>query len=230
MVLTSRDASAFSDVSNVRRFVLSPLTAEQTEELVAALDPNMSATERAGIHRRCDGVPFYIEEVVAKVREQPTDAAQWASVPDTLYEALFAKLRASDNAIPVVQAAATIGRDFDRNLLSLIVDVSDQEFDAAIRQLEDAMVFEPSGLDHWRFRHELLREVAYELPRRACDAHCTPGSPTRWWAVPVTTHPTGDSSPSTTTGPTESRTRRWPTSWRRPTRAAAAPSTSPAGI
>ena len=164
VVLTSRDASSFSNESNVRRFELSPLTADETEELVAALDPNMSATERAGIHRRCDGVPFYIEEVVAKVREQPTDAAQWTSVPDTLYEALFARLRASDNAIPVVQAAATIGRDFDRNLLSLIVDISDQEFDAAIRQLEDAMVFEPSGLDHWRFRHELLREVAYELP------------------------------------------------------------------
>ena len=30
------------------------------------------------------------------MREGPTDAAQWESVPDTLYEALVARLRASE--------------------------------------------------------------------------------------------------------------------------------------
>jgi class 3 adenylate cyclase len=164
MILTSREEEAIPGSPNIERFNLSPLTAKETEELVGALDPNLSVIERAAISRRCDGVPLYIEEVVTKIREQPTDAARWESVPDTLYEALFARLRTSDNAIPVVQAAATIGRDFDRKLLSLIVDISDDDFDAAIRELEDAMVFERSGPGHWRFRHELLREVAYELP------------------------------------------------------------------
>ena len=164
IVLTSRDVAAIPGAPNIKRFELTPLTAKQTETLVGALDPELSVIERAAISRRCDGVPLYIEEVVTKIREQPTDAARWESVPDTLYEALFARLRTSDNAIPVVQAAAAIGRDFDRNLLSLIVDVSDDDFDAAIRELETAMVFEKSGSNRWRFRHELLREVAYELP------------------------------------------------------------------
>jgi class 3 adenylate cyclase len=164
MLLTSREEAAIPGTPNVKRFNLSPLTAKETEDLVGALDPELSVIERAAISRRCDGVPLYIEEVVTKIREQPTDAARWESVPDTLYEALFARLRTSDNAIPVVQAASTIGRDFDRKLLSLIVDISDDDFDAAIRELEDAMVFEISGPGQWRFRHELLREVAYELP------------------------------------------------------------------
>lgn len=164
IVLTSREAASIPDATGLEWFNLSPLTAAQTETLVGALDPDLSVIERAAISRRCDGVPLYIEEVVTKFRDQPSDAARWESVPDTLYEALFARLRTSDNAIPVVQAAAAIGRDFDRNLLSLVVDVPDQDFDAAVRELEDAMVFEKSGPDHWRFRHELLREVAYELP------------------------------------------------------------------
>ena len=164
MILTSRDAASLPGAANIKRFELSPLTATDTEELVGALDPNLSVVERAAISRRCDGVPLYIEEVVTKIREQPTDGARWESVPDTLYEALFARLRTSVNAIPVVEAAATIGRDFDRNLLSLIVDLSDDALDAAVRELEDAMVFEKSGPNQWRFRHELLREVAYELP------------------------------------------------------------------
>ena len=40
---------------------------------------------------------------------------------------------------------------------------SDDEVDRVIDELEDALVLEPWGTDDWRFRHELLREVAAEL-------------------------------------------------------------------
>lgn len=163
VVLTSRDAGALPDVPDVRRFELAPLSGAETRELVGALSPELTAEQRLEISRRCDGVPLYIEELVTKIsHEHETDARD--HVPDSLYEALFARLRASDNAIPVVQAAATIGRDFDRHLLSSVVDLPADDTDEAIRKLERALVFEPTGRDVWRFRHELLREVAYELP------------------------------------------------------------------
>ena len=44
-----------------------------------------------------------------------------------------------------------------------MVDLSDDEVDDVIDELEDALVLEPWGTDGWRFRHELLREVAAEL-------------------------------------------------------------------
>ena len=44
-----------------------------------------------------------------------------------------------------------------------MVDLSDDEFDDVINELENALVLEPWGTDGWRFRHELLREVAAEL-------------------------------------------------------------------
>ena len=84
-------------------------------------------------------------------------------MPEALYEPLFARLRASANVVPVVEAAAVIGRQMDRGLLCSVVDLSGDEVDDVIDELEDALVLEPWGTDGWRFRHELLREVAAEL-------------------------------------------------------------------
>ena len=84
-------------------------------------------------------------------------------MPEALYEPLFARLRASANVVPVVEAAAVIGRHVDRGLLCSVVEMSDNEIDDVIDELEDALVLEPWGTDGWRFRHELLREVAAEL-------------------------------------------------------------------
>ncbi len=49
----------------VKVFDLAPLTDEQTDALITALDPGLRADERAAVAARCDGVPFYIEQVVA---------------------------------------------------------------------------------------------------------------------------------------------------------------------
>lgn len=164
VVLTGRDIDSLPDVTNVEVFQLAPLSAGETDELITALDPTLSADERADVQHRCDGIPIYIEEVVTKMHEQPTDGARWARVPDALYEPLFAQLRVSDTTIQVVEAAATVGREFDRGMLASVVDMTPADLDDAIRALEAALVFEPTAINSWRFRHELLREVSYELP------------------------------------------------------------------
>lgn len=164
VVLTGRDVQSLPNSAELKTFQLAPLTPDETEELITALDPTLSDDNRREVARRCDGVPLYLEEVVTKLHEQPSDGARWVRVPDALYEPLFSRLRASDTAIQVVEAAATIGREFDQDLLREVLDMSSSELDEAIRDLEAALVFEPTGIASWRFRHELLREVAYELP------------------------------------------------------------------
>ncbi|HEY5150409.1 MAG TPA: AAA family ATPase, partial [Mycobacterium sp.] len=134
---------------------LDPLTRDETDTLIAALDPDLSAQARAAVADRCDGVPFYVEQVV--------DGLAQTGVPEGLYEPLLARLRASANVVPVVEAAALIGRQLDRGLLGAVVDLSDDVLDGVLRELKDARVLEPSGPLGWRFRHELLREVATEL-------------------------------------------------------------------
>ena len=99
-------------------FDLAPLTDDQTEALITALDPGLSADERAVVAARCDGVPFYIEQVVHGISQ--------TGVPETLYEPLFARLRASPKVVPVVEAGAVIGRRIDRRLLCSVVDLSEE--------------------------------------------------------------------------------------------------------
>ena len=81
---------------------------------------------------------------------------------------------ASPKVVPVLEAAAVIGRQIDRGLLCLVVDLSDDEVDDVIAELEDALVLERWGTGNRQFRHELLREVAAELAppsvRRALHA------------------------------------------------------------
>ena len=151
VVLTARDIDSLRNIGRVQVFELAPLTALEADELIAALDPTLPAGQRAEVARRCDGVPIYLEEVVTKLRHQPTDAARWSHVPDALYEPLFSRLRASDTTIHVVEAAATIGREFDQDILQSVLDMTESDLADAIRELETALVFEPTTIDNWRF-------------------------------------------------------------------------------
>jgi class 3 adenylate cyclase/tetratricopeptide (TPR) repeat protein len=154
-VLTGRPGGWLPDAWPVEVVELSPLTDDQTDQLITALKPKLAEGDRAAVARRCDGMPFYIEQVVNGLGE--------TGVPEALYEPLFARLRASANVVPVVEAAAVIGRQVDRGLLRSVVDLAEDDFDDVIGELENALVLEPWGTDGWRFRYELLREVAAEL-------------------------------------------------------------------
>lgn len=166
VILTARDVAQLNELAGnnkARVFTLTPLNATDTDRLINALDSSLTAAQRIEVDRRCDGVPLYIEEVVTKFDQQPTDASHWTRVPDALYEPLFARLRTSKNALPLVAAAATIGRDVDHNLLVTVAGMSDHEFSTALAELTEARVLLNTAPDRWRFRHELLREVAAEL-------------------------------------------------------------------
>ena len=90
-----------------------------------------------------------------------------------------ARLRASAKVVPLVEAAAVIGRQMDRGLLCSVVDLGEDEVDDVIAELEAASVLEPWGTDVWRFRHELLREVAAELAPPSVRRGLHAGWPTR---------------------------------------------------
>ena len=73
-MLTGRDGGWLSNEWPVKVFNLTPLTDEQTDELIVALDP--SGDRRRGcvsVRARCDGMPFYIEQVVSGLRLSETE-------------------------------------------------------------------------------------------------------------------------------------------------------------
>jgi class 3 adenylate cyclase/tetratricopeptide (TPR) repeat protein len=161
VVMTGRQLPSLPGRTEV--FDLMPLSDAEADKLILALDPGMEPDARRAVRERCDGIPLFVEEVVAKLREQPSDAAESTRVPDTLYEALFARLRSSTNALFVIEAAALIGSRFDRRLLSSVVEMSKRQVDDVLEQLGRGRVLQPVGKDSWGFQHALLREVAAEL-------------------------------------------------------------------
>jgi class 3 adenylate cyclase/tetratricopeptide (TPR) repeat protein len=161
IVMTARELTSIPAGATI--FDLKPLTDDESDALVLTLGPELDAGARAAIRRRCDGIPLYIEEVVTKIKEQPTDAAYSASVPDSIYEALFARLRSSENAVRVVEAAAICGGRFDRSLLVSASEIDERSVEQVIAELVKGRVFVPLDDKSYRFRHELLRELAAEL-------------------------------------------------------------------
>ena len=116
------------------------------------------------VRRRCDGVPLYIEEVVAKLKEQPSDAARSRLVCPTP-----STRRCSRGCDPARCAAGGGGGGHHRQ--------PDRHEPAALGRRPPTRTPRPgdrrterragcssrSMTDSWRFRHELLREVAAEL-------------------------------------------------------------------
>lgn len=161
VVMTSRDSTVLPK-RPAATFVLAPLTESQSDELIAALYPELGVNGRRKVSRRCDGLPLFIEEVVAKLKEGPSDVSESAHVPDSLYEALFARLQSRD-AVQVAEGAAAVGDLVDRRLLAAAVEIAEPDLDRAIVELCAGRVLEPVGQGNWRFRHELLRDIAAEL-------------------------------------------------------------------
>ena len=169
VVMTGREGDWLQSNWSATVFDLAPLTDEQSEAMIEALDPAVSDEQRAAVRARCDGVPFYIEHVVAGL-EVAGDEPQ---VPEALYEPLFARLHARSDVVPVVEAAAVIGRAGDLPLLRSVVGLDGNDVDDVVAELVRARVLERRGTHGWRFRHELLREVAAELapPTLRLDLH-----------------------------------------------------------
>ena len=103
------------------------------------------------------------------------------------------------NAVPVLEAAAVIGRQMDRGLLCAVVDLSDDEVDGVIDELEDALVFEPWGTDGWRFATSCCARSPPScaasvrgLHAKVADAMVGAGGErTGGWSPPTKTRPSG---------------------------------------
>ncbi len=160
VVLTGREGEWLRTDWPATLFDLPLLTDQESDALIDALDPSVTQARRAAVRDRCDGVPFYIEHVIRELN----GAGPESGVPEALYEPLFARLhRPHADVVPVVEAAAVIGRAGDLPLLRFVVGRDAADVDDVVADLVQAGVLERRGSDGWRFRHELLREVAVEL-------------------------------------------------------------------
>jgi DNA-binding NarL/FixJ family response regulator/tetratricopeptide (TPR) repeat protein len=163
----------------MQRISLARLTEDQTAALLEAIegvptDPDLAAR----IHRRSDGNPFFIEELLLAEAEPSA-----GGLPSTLREILLARLAAvPEDVHHVLGAVAVAGRRIDHDLLVAIAGAADghDRLEAALRAAIASQILvvdtASGGSDGYAFRHALLAEVAYDelLPgeRRRLHREC----------------------------------------------------------
>jgi len=137
---------------------------------------------REAIQERCEGNPFFIEEVLRTLVERgdleyregawrrTKDVAELA-IPDSVRDAVQQRLATlTPTARRVLQVAAVIGQRFVFDLLLRVTEVREGDLLDALREAIEAqlIVEEADAADEaYRFRHALTREsVIAELMRR----------------------------------------------------------------
>jgi len=134
-----------------------------TVRLAAALlGETPAATFVDELLERSNGIPLYIEELIA--------AGGSRSVPDTIAEAVRGRSERLDAiARDVAGAAAVIGCSFEFDLLVDIMGAAEDPVDSGLRELCDHHLLVRLSDTKFDFRHALLRDALYDdipLPTR----------------------------------------------------------------
>ena len=159
----------------VRTLLLDRLAEDELVELAVRITGRspISPTQRAELVHRSDGVPLFLEELVRTAEDRHADQVIHRSIrlsehgiPAALRDPLLARLASAGVDLALAQIAATIGRDVDCGLLRRAAGLTEPELESGLDGLTAAGLIEPVGAGVVRFRHELIREVAYETQPR----------------------------------------------------------------
>ena len=145
---------------------LGPLREDETEVLVDALvaDSVLPPDVRQALLDKTEGNPLFVEETVRMLAERRDGVA--VRIPDTVQALIASRIdRLPPDSRSVVRHGALVGRVFWRGAVAELDPTLD--VDAALSDLVDRQLLtrEPistiSGEDAFRFRHVLIRDVAY---------------------------------------------------------------------
>jgi class 3 adenylate cyclase/tetratricopeptide (TPR) repeat protein len=144
---------------------LEPLGPSQSEELIDALGGELDPAERQAVLAKTEGNPLFVEETVRMLAEEGSEGI--GRIPDTLQALIAARIdRLEPDAKTLLQRAAVIGRIFWEGALEHLAP----EFESLDAPLHDLRLREfvldeerssIRGENAYKFKHVLIREVAY---------------------------------------------------------------------
>ena len=112
------------------------------------------------LHRRSDGIPLHVEELLGALDErQPNDLGAIV-LPDTLADAVLERAaQLSPTARRVASSAAVIGRSFDLALISEVDGSSSDRVGRALAELAHRFFVVETPEGWFDFRHALIRDA-----------------------------------------------------------------------
>lgn len=145
---------------------LQPLSTDDTEALVRHLAAGLPAATQARIVAWSDGIPLFAEEMARMAL--PEDTGQHGhDTPLTLQELLASRLDATGPAKATAQLAATLGREFDTELLKKISPLPPETVEQSLIRLLDQGLILPLPPGRYQFKHALIQDAAYQSLARA---------------------------------------------------------------
>jgi class 3 adenylate cyclase/tetratricopeptide (TPR) repeat protein len=155
---------------NATNVLLEPLDPGETDQLVDALG-GVEASLQERIREASEGNPLFVEEMVALVREAGDSEVV---VPPTIQALLAARLDQLDPAErEVLERGAIEGRVFHRGAVEALSD-SDLDIGTTLMALVRKELLRPElerrDGDAFRFRHQLIRDAAYDALPKAVRA------------------------------------------------------------
>jgi predicted ATPase len=153
-------------VAHQTSLALNRLTRRQVAELMrkstgGALPDSLVAQ----IYQRTNGVPLLVEEFVRMARESGMFEQERAhEIPATLQQLVMARLDRMASNREVAQFAATLGREFQYDLLAAVVSVDETTLQAELAKLESAEILFSKGAPPrcaYCFKHALLEEALH---------------------------------------------------------------------
>src|SRR5262249_50046353 len=122
------------------------------------------------IVNKTDGVPLFVEELTKMVIEsigsvrstgEPSHAPLLLGIPDTLQDALMARLDRLAPVREIAQLGATLGREFYYDLLHAVSPLDEEGLQQGLRQLVEAELLYLRGLlprATYLFKHALVQD------------------------------------------------------------------------
>ena len=128
------------------------------------------------ITAKTDGVPLFVEELTKMVVESGTVRAvnshyeltgplSSLAIPATLQDSLMARLDRLSVGKEVAQWGATLGREFNYELLQAVVPGGEEALQQGLQQLVEAELIyrrEATPQAHYLFKHALIQDTAYQ--------------------------------------------------------------------
>ena len=163
--------------SHITPLVLNRLERPQVETLIIqrAGGKPLPAEVVEYIVAKTDGVPLYVEELTKMLLASPllreeadqyvlTGPLHTVAIPDTLQDALMARLDQLNRAKEVAQLGAVLGREFPYDLLQAIAPQEEDTLQAGLAQLVAAELLYQRGRPpraRYLFKHALIQDAAY---------------------------------------------------------------------
>lgn len=139
---------------------LQPLNQEEVVQIISTINPDMPDEILRSIVLRADGIPLYVEEM-AKITTHSN-----AAIPAKLHDLLAARLEHLGEAKQTALLAATMGREFDIDLLGKAASCTPATLTRNLRLLQQSGLVIPLSSTLQHFKHALIQEAIYQSQTR----------------------------------------------------------------